>query len=438
MSIYHIRLDNTDNRDEIISSLNLLGTVTEFSEIPKLLEWEGPDSVVKSFSEISGIRSFEKDEPGKIHLSSQTHDVALGMEQGTAQLPIIWHGQRPGDRYYNSIWDLLRPGQKAVFNYDPTDSVGDGTGVNIYLIDSGIEETHPEFTGRFGGRLYNPFGGDPPGDHGMAVSTCSLGLTMGVAPGATSYDCRAFPSVGSTTVARIITAINAALTEHNNGTAPGVVSCSFGGGGFSDPYDAAVEACVDAGLPLVAAAGNFGDDLSGLDNHWPAENPDVIAVGGCDRHFRIHPRSNRYGPVELYASYHSWTIAQQGGDFRGQHSWRGTSFSCPLVAGMVARILTGTTKMTTRAEVETLTTNLMDNYTAADVIDVDGTPLLSASRLYIPGVTFSGFENATPPTRGIPESSPINVKAAGVRVLVGSPQNNIAVKKAKTYVIIQE
>jgi len=438
MSTYHIRLDNTDNREDIISSLNLLGTVTEFSAIPKLLEWEGPDSAAESFSEIPGIRSFEKDGPDKMHLASQTHDVALGMEQGSAQLPIVWHGQRPNNRYYNSIWDLLRPDQKAVFDYDPTVTVGDGTGVNIYLVDSGIEETHAEFTGRFGGRLYNPFGSDPPGNHGMAVSTCALGLTMGVAPGATSYDCRAFPVTGGTTTSRVISAINAALTEHNDGTAPGVVSCSFGTTSGSDPYNTIVEACVDAGLPLVAAAGNFGDDLSGSANYWPAENPDAIAVGGCDRHFRIHPRSNRYGPVELYASYHAWTIAQQGGGFRGQHSWRGTSFSCPLVAGMIARMLTGTTKMTTRAQVETLTTDLMDNYTVADVIDVDGTPLPSALRLYIPGVTFSGFDNETPPTRGIPESSPINVDAAGMRVLVASPPNNVAVIRAKTYVIIEE
>jgi len=233
--------------------------------------------------------------------------------------------------------------------------------------------------------------------------------------------------------------MNAALAEHNGGTAPGVLSCSFGGDASSDPYNAAIEACVDAGLPVVAAAGNSGRDLGatgGSLNHWPAENEDCVTVGGIDRHFRIHPRSNRYGQVDLYASYHAWTVARVGGGFRGALSWRGTSFSCPMVSGLLARMMTGTTKMTSRAEVETLRQDLMLNYTVGDVIDVSGLPLEGASRLYIPGVTLTGFAPATPPVRGLPDATPVRVDTARTHAILGSVQSGVAVRKASADMVL--
>jgi subtilisin family serine protease len=301
---------------------------------------------------------------------------------------------------YGSAFDLQREGQKAVFDYDPTADEGDGSDTRVYIVDSGVLSTHPEFSGRYGGLIYDPHSGSP-GQHGMTCATLALGLTMGVAPGATVMDVRSFPETGGTSTSNIISGLNACISSHNSGSVPGVVNCSFGAVETSDPFNAPVEACVDAGLLLVAAAGNRQLDLTTGTNEWPAENPDAITVGGHDKQYKIHPFSNRFGEVDLYAPYHGHTPANPSGGFVGHMSWRGTSFSAPMAAGMIARMMTGAAKLTTRAEVQSLRAEFMSKYTVAGVRERDGSELLNVRRLYIPGVTFTGFSAETPPARGV-------------------------------------
>jgi hypothetical protein len=398
VSIYIITLTNDADRQAVIDSLSLLGSVTEFKFIPRSLEWDGPSSAESSLNQIEGVQSVVLDSPTAVQPFS-THDMTYGMYEGSAQLPLIWAGRKPNQMLYASAYDFQRKGQKAVFDYDATVDEGNGTGSRIYIIDSGVVSTHSEFTGRYGGRIYDPIA-DDVGKHGMACATLALGLTMGVAPGATVMDVKSFPEVGGTSNSRIVSGLNACISSHNSGSVPGVVNCSFGAVTTTDPFESPVQACVNAGLLVVSAAGNRQQDLTEGTNEWPAENPDSITVGGHDKQYRIHPFSNRFGETDLYAPYHGHTPASPDGEFLGHMSWRGTSFSAPMVAGMLARMLTNSAKLTTRAEVEDLRTQFMNKYTLAGVRERDGSELLNVRRLYIPGVTFTGFSTETPPARG--------------------------------------
>jgi hypothetical protein len=399
VSVYIITLTHGADRQAVIDSLALLGTVSEFEFIPRTLKWEGPSSAEASIMQIEGVQSLILDSPTAVSPLS-THDVTYGMYEGSAQLPLVWSGRRKGQMLYGSAFDLQREGQKAVFDYDPTADEGDGSDTRVYIVDSGVLSTHPEFSGRYGGLIYDPHSGSP-GQHGMTCATLALGLTMGVAPGATVMDVRSFPETGGTSTSNIISGLNACISSHNSGSVPGVVNCSFGAVETSDPFNAPVEACVDAGLLLVAAAGNRQLDLTTGTNEWPAENPDAITVGGHDKQYKIHPFSNRFGEVDLYAPYHGHTPANPSGGFVGHMSWRGTSFSAPMAAGMIARMMTGAAKLTTRAEVQSLRAEFMSKYTVAGVRERDGSELLNVRRLYIPGVTFTGFSAETPPARGV-------------------------------------
>jgi hypothetical protein len=399
VSVYIITLTHGADRQAVIDSLALLGTVSEFEFIPRTLKWEGPSSAEASIMQIEGVQSLVLDSPTAVSPLS-THDVTYGMYEGSAQLPLVWSGRRKGQMLYGSAFDLQREGQKAVFDYDPTVDEGDGSDTRVYIVDSGVLSTHPEFSGRYGGLIYDPHSGSP-GQHGMTCATLALGLTMGVAPGATVMDVRSFPETGGTSTSNIISGLNACISSHNSGSVPGVVNCSFGAVETSDPFNAPVEACVDAGLLLVAAAGNRQLDLTTGTNEWPAENPDAITVGGHDKQYKIHPFSNRFGEVDLYAPYHGHTPANPSGGFVGHMSWRGTSFSAPMAAGMIARMMTGAAKLTTRAEVQSLRAEFMSKYTVAGVRERDGSELLNVRRLYIPGVTFTGFSAETPPARGV-------------------------------------
>ena len=114
-----------------------------------------------------------------------------------------------------------------------------------------------------------------------------------------------------------------------------VINMSFGDVVASPFLREAVQIAYQAGVVLVGSAGNGGVDTI----HYPSGFPEVISVGSTDRYDRKASTSN-YGPsVDVMAPGEMILSTIIGG---GCGQWRlpsGTSYSCPMVAGVVGLVL---------------------------------------------------------------------------------------------------
>ena len=187
-----------------------------------------------------------------------------------------------------------------------------GKGIVVAVLDTGIADGHPFFACKGSGGIprikhFGPyFTGDPAEtngvplinrDHGTHVAgtvggcVSSLnaidpggpvkGTISGVAPGVTLYDFNVFPgNVEGVSNDDLIAAIEDAVAEGVD-----VINMSLGGFFFrNDPLQVATDAAVDAGVVVVAAAGNDGPGEATI--HSPGAAIKAIAAGASSNpHF---------------------------------------------------------------------------------------------------------------------------------------------------------
>jgi subtilisin family serine protease len=173
-----------------------------------------------------------------------------------------------------------------------------GSGVGIAVLDSGLYSAHKSFAGHYGGgkdytgegRTDDPFG---HGTHvaGIAVGSADLlkGRYAGIAPGATLYNLRVLNSKGVGTVSSVLAALDDLFYYRANYNVR-VVNMSLGMPAIdsykNDPVCKAVRRLVDAGVVVVAAAGNNGKNGAGQkiygQIHSPGDEPSAITVGASN------------------------------------------------------------------------------------------------------------------------------------------------------------
>ena len=243
---------------------------------------------------------------------------------------------------------------------------GDGTGVVLCIVDSGIDPDHPDLQKMNLIGWYDAIGDlDSPYDdqgHGTAMAGIVVaqdGLT-GNAPGVSLLVAKAIDDQGVGNDDQIADSVDWCVASQAD-----VISLSLGGAqGFgsglftTDALEAAVEDAIDQGVFVVAAAGNDGEDDDG-DVESPGSVEDVICVGGVTRTGAIwtgssqgdndgriwpnpiFPRSDPDKKPEVVAPGHEVPILMAGGLSSG--SWwgwsSGTSASTAWVSGALALIL---------------------------------------------------------------------------------------------------
>ncbi len=173
--------------------------------------------------------------------------------------------------------------------------------------------------------------------HGTFVATTAVAAVndmgmAGVAPGSTVMAIRVCDDNGCP-LSAILTGLAYAMANGAD-----VANLSFGGSfGLSSGFEAAVQANVDAGVVVVAAAGNDGRN-NDLIPFYPAsfEIDGLIAVAASDHNDLMAPFSN-YGAdsVDLAAPGQNVVGGSLPNDF-GVGS--GTSFAAPHVTGAVALV----------------------------------------------------------------------------------------------------
>lgn len=267
---------------------------------------------------------------------------------------------------------------------------GDGAGVHLYVVDTGVRATHVDF----GGRVDVAAGftavddGNGTNDchgHGTHVAAVAGGTAYGVAKGVAIHPVRVLDCSGIGPVSNAIAGVDWIAARHPVGSPERAVVNFSIDVGFSFPLEDAVRAAVEQGVVFVAAAGNNGDDACYLS---PGRMPEVITVGATASNEERWSQSNFGTCVDLFAPGVSITSASAASD-TGSFAMTGTSAAAPHVAGTAALVLQGDSELTP-AEVAQA---ILDEATLDAVVDVGpGSP----NRLLYSTFAGGGLETGPP------------------------------------------
>lgn len=317
-------------------------------------------------------------QPRRAPLQDITLDATLSA--GSWALPRIIRRRAPWD-----VDRLLHPIETYF------DSARDGTGVDIYFADTGIDLDHPEFDGR-ATNVYEYVSSGGAGDnngHGTLTASAAGGQTTGVAPGSLLWSFKSAAADATNTDLSLVTALGEMLDHYNDRSAtnrPAVVNLSIHPS-HSATVRSAIGDLIDAGMVCVQSAGNEMVLLtSGA--HPVAFTTDSIIVGGsgmADIPYYASGDGTCFGAaVHILAPgqavYAAAATVRGVGDFEVR---RGTSISAPFTAGVLACMLEGHPRLTTRSQVQAVRTKLLANGTTGKFRDGFGLTPLPDLLLYL-------------------------------------------------------
>ena len=191
-----------------------------------------------------------------------------------------------------------------------------GAGVRIAIVDTGIDDTHPDMRGRIAAS--QDFSGAGPGDdvgHGTHVAGIAAGggtVYRGVAPGATLVIAKALSAAGGTEDA-VLAAMSWASRQDVQ-----VMNLSLGGpahpGSPTAPLAREVNVLTAIGIIVCVASGNSGPEKGTIGS--PGDARGALTVGAADKTGGLAFYSSR-GPVPGVRYRKPEVIAIGGGVTRG-------------------------------------------------------------------------------------------------------------------------
>lgn len=246
----------------------------------------------------------------------------------------------PNDEYYSTQWSL-----NNIMAYEAWQLAGSlERPIKVAAIDSGIDTNHPDLLGRItyggmgflNGSLVNNI--EDSIGHGTGVAgviAAQTGNNIGVAGVSGILDVSVLPlkvfwDSTSCYVSDVINAVDYAILQNVD-----VINMSLGSLESSQLEMEAVQRALDAGIVVVASAGNNGNQSTAGQYVYPASYEGVISVGAISENNSIAYYSNYNDKVTLVAPGSYIKTTYLNGSYT---NCSGTSFSAPVISAIAAVI----------------------------------------------------------------------------------------------------
>lgn len=203
-----------------------------------------------------------------------------------------------------------------------------GEGVNVYVLDTGIDATHNSFVNKsikiksFVDETISP----PFDENGHGTWCCGkiVGDDVGIAPKCNLTSIKVFDSNGAGTSADLNKALTWILKQPN----PHIINMSLGSTEYDKIQDGICKKLIKKGCIITAAMGNDATNKP----EYPAALKDIIAVAALDANNKNADFSNWGRNVAVAAPGVSCTSTYILNQYR---SLSGTSMATPIVSGIL-------------------------------------------------------------------------------------------------------
>lgn len=258
------------------------------------------------------------------------------------------------DTYYSQLWGLTNisaPQAWGITTGDPD--------VVVAVVDTGIWTEHPDLQANLwtsdsgthgwtasGGFLFEGVTDDHGhGTHCAGIISATANNSTGIA--GVNWNCKIagfkfLTAMGSGPMSDALLLYDKIIELKESGVNIRVVNNSWGGSGEGKAFEEAFKRLEEAGILVVNAAGNEGQNIDFV-SHWPANatNDNSISVGAIDKLNKKASFSNfGFQNVDLFAPGVGVlsTVPSTGlaGSVSGYRSLSGTSMASPHVAGVAA------------------------------------------------------------------------------------------------------
>ena len=218
----------------------------------------------------------------------------------------------------------------------PFDTGLTGSGVKVADLDSGISFTEDvritDYVDLTNSGNENPLFNDSTG-HGTSVASviAATGSTdlYGIAPETELYDVKILDDTNTAPLSRVIEGIYWCIDNDID-----IINMSFGTTAYSEALKQAVDDAEEAGIIMVASAGNNGENATSID--YPAAFENVIAVGASNGNNTLTDFTSHGDGIDILAPGEKvWSH----GVFQGLQTVDGTSIAAAHVSGATALLL---------------------------------------------------------------------------------------------------
>jgi len=297
-----------------------------------------------------------------------------------------------------------------------------GVGVDIYLIDLATSTYHQELDGRMTLIGSNRVGAPPigstefdttalfEGEHGLYTTACAAGTHTGIAQGSDIFFYDLFPLAGEEEFLTPLDVVHTHYLARAGTNRPALLNLSWAAKGTtpSAAVTAAFDDMIEDGIVVTVAANNDRWDLD-VDFVYPAEShPSIVVVGATDAFdFPMWLSRGDKGTrgtgvgsgVDIYAPGTNLAVASAGTptDYK---ILPGTSFAAPYAMGVMACMLEGYPRLTSKVQVDAVVQKLIDNSTK-DVLKFGNgyyaSSVINNRLLYLdPFVSIESIDGLTP------------------------------------------